>query len=870
MEARPTAIILGNANILGISLARELLDKSCKVVVCSYETSSWQNQFPNLLVQSPGATLPDNASYGFIITSPTNDSKFTPQVLDKFFEYFISKNTKTAVVLPFLITSSNREEAGIVVTAINKFKSPLFKIFYIGEVVGPGMERGDGYVTGALLASARQKTLRIPEYDFEIFPVYIAIAVREIIKNIFSFGNLNKQTVLAQRTTVTNFLALIQKARPTLNFIKDSAFKIPNQVRANSTNFISLPHLTLEEIKETLNSLTSEKIPVAIEPKFNLKRISLIEKKAHAKPKIKRQYKKINNKYFIFTGLIILWIIITPFVALFISGLSLKKAYSDISGGQTGSVNTYFSVSKRANSIAKFGFGMMAKVPLVGSSFKFFLDTTRIIAEANDIGIKGLEAENIGREIATGALGSGDYDLTGLSGQMSLTLNDLYEELSLFQTEIDSYPTSILRIIPESVDIKKTRSTIQAVASIFDDLPSLLGVTKPQTYLVLFQNNMELRPTGGFIGSFGLFTFDKGRLIDDSIFDVYTADGQLKGHVEPPAAIKNYLGEANWFLRDSNWDPDFPTSATKAEWFLGKELDRPVDGVVGVDLEVVKSLLKLTGPVTLKDFNSMEINEKNMYQKIQYEVQNNFFPGSQKKANILTSLSNAISEKIMSPKSGDDYIKFGKAVLTNLQEKDIEIFLHDKSAQNSISKANWDGAVEVPTCSLANCQGIWLGMVDANVGVNKVNYFLKRSTSLSVNIAADKISENLEITYTNNAPISLGLNGNYKNYLRVLAPIDASFRSQADIVDIAGHKEAGVLVEVPAGTSKKVMISWETPVKADFGKKGTLLLNWRKQPGTGADPINVRFTTNILSLTKAKLFGYNTDLSTDFTQTINW
>src|SRR5258708_20983577 len=202
----------------------------------------------------------------------------------------------------------------------------------------------------------------------------------------------------------------------------------------------------------------------------------------------------------------------------------------------------------------------MAKIPLIGTGFKFFLDTTRIIAEANDIGTKGLEGENSGREIVTGALGSGDYDLTALSGQMSLTLNDLYEELSIFQTEIDSYPTSVLRIIPESVDIKKTRSTIQAVAGIFENLPSLLGVTKPQTYLVLFQNNMELRPTGGFIGSFGLFTFVKGRLIDDSIFFVYSTYGQLKGHVEPPSSIKNYFGEANCVLRDSYWGPGFSTS----------------------------------------------------------------------------------------------------------------------------------------------------------------------------------------------------------------------------------------------------------------------------------------------------------------------
>ena len=68
---------------------------------------------------------------------------------------------------------------------------------------------------------------------------------------------------------------------------------------------------------------------------------------------------------------------------------------------------------------------------------------------------------------------------------------------------------------------------------------------------------MELRPTGGFIGSYAIMTFDKGRLAEIVVNDVYTADGQLKGHVDPPEPIRKYLGEGGWFLRDSNWDPDF-------------------------------------------------------------------------------------------------------------------------------------------------------------------------------------------------------------------------------------------------------------------------------------------------------------------------
>src|SRR5574340_1269627 len=134
--------------------------------------------------------------------------------------------------------------------------------------------------------------------------------------------------------------------------------------------------------------------------------------------------------------------------------------------------------------------------------------------------------------------------------------------------------------------------------------------------MVLFQTNMELRPTGGFIGSFGLLTFDNGRMSELNVSDVYSADGQLKGHIDPPAPIHDYLGEANWWFRDSNWDPDFPTSAKRAEWFLDKEIDQKVDGVFAIDLGLIKDALRLTGPIFLADYN-MDVTSDNLYEKTQ-------------------------------------------------------------------------------------------------------------------------------------------------------------------------------------------------------------------------------------------------------------
>jgi hypothetical protein len=146
----------------------------------------------------------------------------------------------------------------------------------------------------------------------------------------------------------------------------------------------------------------------------------------------------------------------------------------------------------------------------------------------------------------------------------------------------------------------------------------------------LFQNESELRPTGGFIGSYGLLTFKSGKLISFEIKDIYEADGQLQGHVEPPWEIKNYLNEANWYMRDANWKADFVKTSADIQWFLGKEMNQKVDGVIGIDLAVAKSILGVIGEVYVPDFNE-KINSNNLYEQAEYYAETKFFPVQDRK-----------------------------------------------------------------------------------------------------------------------------------------------------------------------------------------------------------------------------------------------
>ena len=97
-----------------------------------------------------------------------------------------------------------------------------------------------------------------------------------------------------------------------------------------------------------------------------------------------------------------------------------------------------------------------------------------------------------------------------------------------------------------------------------DRLPAIFGWNEPRRYLVLTQDPAELRPTGGFIGSYGIVVFDRGALADYGFHDVSPLDYPWDyPRIEPPQELVDYLLGASqpWQFADANWSPDFPTSA---------------------------------------------------------------------------------------------------------------------------------------------------------------------------------------------------------------------------------------------------------------------------------------------------------------------
>lgn len=396
-----------------------------------------------------------------------------------------------------------------------------------------------------------------------------------------------------------------------------------------------------------------------------------------------------------------------------------------------------------------------------------------------------------------------------------------------------------------------------------DLLPTLFGFDEKKTYLVLFQNNMELRPGGGFIGSYGLLTMDKGKP-DFSIYDVYDADGQLKGHVEPPYPIRRFLPSVHWYLRDSNFDVDFSKAASASALFLNIEKGQKVDGVIGIDVSFVQNILSVLGPIYVADYKE-KVTKDNFFTVTEEHAEKNFFPGSTQKKDFLKALFNAIANHISSKKIS--YNALLKVFEDSLKEKHFLFAFSQPEVQNLFTVNNWSSSLWDKRPQDKTYIADFLGISEANLSVNKANYFVKRKVSQTMTLDAEgNIGGELAIEYKNNSNAWPG--GDYKNYLRIILPLgstlsgvsfDGTYQALTDAItepliyekknfvppeglEVDGTYESGksifgFLTNIKAKTSKTISIRYILPHK--ISKETTSFsynLRVFKQPGTDEYP----------------------------------
>ena len=763
------------------------------------------------------------------------------------------------------------------------------RIVRLADIYGPGMNLDAGTALASFFKSAKEgKQLTVRGEGLEIlYPTYMEDAAEGIIRAMFLSHTAGKIYNLAgAKTTVLKIAQTLRRAmgeKTEIEFEKsvgeELKLSLPPDFEKTQEELGWRTSVSLEEgIKRTLD-LFVRKGREEGEEKNELKK-----KREQEPPVEKRLFEEEKRFPFLPTlfklilplfllGLFVFF----PFLSISWDILWGKRNLTMLEGNplsftpaklesKAKEVEDHFLNARRKIGDFEWLFKWVGQEEKKREwSEKLVLGET-IAAGAKEVGKAGVALEKLGVNILS-AQEVKEEDIT----EGKIYLSAAGEKWGEAEAKLEEDPEVGEKAWAER--LSRYRQLLKEAESWLEVLPQIIAIRDQKTYLLLLQNNMEIRPTGGFIGSFGLLTFEDGKLTNLKIEDIYTADGQLKGHIEPPEPIKRYLGKEHWFLRDSNWDPDFPETAQKTQWFLEKEIGVKTDGVLALDLNLAQNFLEVLGPLNLSDYQET-VDSQSLFEKTQRYTETDFFPGSTQKRDFLGSLAQSLMEKIKSEDT--KWLALGKAASRALKERHLLIYFNEPALEQNVLQNGWGGEVEdVPCQGDTDCLGDYLMSVEANLGVNKVNSLVKKEVTDQITFGEDgTVSHRLTLDYQNSSAPDTWLGGVYKNYLRIYVPsgvvldelkIGGVATTSAEVATDSGKTTIGLYLEVPPKSEKEVMMIYHLPQKF-LEKMKRYKLFFQKQAGIQIEPLTLEVShpslwqvgkVNLLSLTPKGYLKYN-------------
>lgn len=375
----------------------------------------------------------------------------------------------------------------------------------------------------------------------------------------------------------------------------------------------------------------------------------------------------------------------------------------------------------------------------------------------------------------------------------------------------------------------------KTIVSIADHVLKKDGVEK--TFLILFQNNLELRPGGGYIGTFGILKIKDGAVLDIQTHDLSNFDGRIPDTEEPPYPMRETLGIKSWKMRDSNFSPDFAENAKKAEFFykLGQGQEN-LDGVIGLTANVLTTALKTTGPISIEGYPGTYDSE-NAIITLEYQVEKGYVSqgiGQGERKSIMNALAEEIVKRIASL-SVSQRLELFQTMINDLDRKDVQLYFKDKNLEQLVERVNWGGSVD------QRWQQDYLMAVDANLGAFKSDYYVKRSLEYNIDLTGEVPKVNLKITYQHTAQQKDWMTRDYLTYLRVYVPENSWLTNNSGSKDTRfgselGKKYFGFIVKVPINSAKTVELEYSLPKEI---KDSFYDLKIQKQAGVSDVPVKI-------------------------------
>ncbi len=426
--------------------------------------------------------------------------------------------------------------------------------------------------------------------------------------------------------------------------------------------------------------------------------------------------------------------------------------------------------------------------------------------------------------------------------------------VDLAQIEMDKIPDNlVLSQITEAKDlVNQYLPTLKEVLSgaqiLTRFLPEIAGYPDPTNYLMLFYNNDELRPGGGFIGSYGVIKIKDAELIDIKTDDSYNLDDKFEGTVEMPWQIQTLLspGIRTWYFRDSSWTPDYPANAEKAEWFYHTEGgEGEFNGIIALTPEFIEKLMEITGPINVPG-QPKEFNSENFTTLLQYYVERRFVEigiSEEYRKSIIGEIADILIDKLfkLEREKWDDLLL---TIGESMEEKHFLMYFKNDEIQDYVADKGWGGDIKNVTDDTD-----YLMVVDSNMASRKTDQFMERAWHYNIDFTGEYPRVKLYLNYTNTSLGFSWLTTRYRSWTRVYAPLNSkiirvdgneknpkyytNLNKDYEVTEEFGKQAFGTFLNVEPGESKTVTFEYELPQKSmDYLKNNVYKILAQKQIGT--------------------------------------
>ncbi|MBI5728619.1 MAG: DUF4012 domain-containing protein [Candidatus Magasanikbacteria bacterium] len=361
---------------------------------------------------------------------------------------------------------------------------------------------------------------------------------------------------------------------------------------------------------------------------------------------------------------------------------------------------------------------------------------------------------------------------------------------------------------------------------LLDALNIIFGDNSLKRYLIVFQNQHELRPTGGFMGSFALLDMQKGRVVHLDVpgGGTYDLQGQLSVFVKPPTPVQ--LVNGRWEFQDANWFPDFFASAKKIQWFYGQARGRTVDGVIAVNASVAERLLRVIGTVENERLGSA-LEADTVLSTLQKEVEGAAAKQSGQPKAVLAELAKQFFARLQNL-DRLALIRLLGELHAALAQKEIQVALNEPNLQQVFRDFGWTGEILQPPVGAD-----YLMINQANIAGEKSDAKIAQTIEHQAVVTADgRVVNTVTIRRTHTGKPEEALYGSSNiSYVRAYVPSGATLLDAGgftyppeDVFHVPEPWYAADADLATTETDEQFHIESGTRMTKEFGK--TVFGNW--------------------------------------------